>query len=130
MVHKTYIIPGLSNFIDKTVLSQYAPTSIKRIIAAGALAIYLQQNSNLVDVIINNPIFNGLGVSNDAGMVNIELIRDVLKSEINKAGFMRIKFPILGDVDFTSEDMDTLYASIMAISNTPQSISLPTKYEG
>lgn len=125
MVHKTYIIPGLSKFIDTSVLSQYPPTSLKRILAAGAISIYLQQNSGLIDLIISNPMFSGLRITDENGMVNIELVRDVLKSEINKAGYMRIKFPILGDVDFNANDMDTLYNSIMNLSNTPQSISPP-----
>jgi hypothetical protein len=125
MVHKTYIIPGLSRFIDTTVLSQYAPTSLKRIIAAGAISIYLQQNSGLIDQVISNPMFAGLKITDENNMVNIELVRDVLKTEINKAGYMRIKFPILGDVDFTADDIDVLYTSIMTISNPPQSITPP-----
>jgi hypothetical protein len=127
MVHKTYIIPGLSRFIDSSILSQYAPTSLKRILAAGAISIYLQQNSGLIDVILKNPMFAGLKIHDDTtGMINLELIRDVLKSEINKVGYARINLPILGNVDLTCEDMDTLYSNIMAISNTPQSINLPT----
>jgi hypothetical protein len=125
MVHKTYIIPGLSRFIDTTVLSQYAPTSLKRIIAAGAISIYLQQNSGLIDQVIANPMFAGLRLTDENNMVNIEIIRDVLKTEIKKAGYMRIKFPILGDVDFTADDIDVLYTSIMNISNPPQSITPP-----
>jgi hypothetical protein len=123
MVHKTYIIPGLSKFIDTTVLSQYPPTSLKRIIAAGAISIYLQQNSGLIDQVITNPMFAGLKITDEQNMVNIELVRDVLKTEINKAGYMRIKFPILGDVDFTADDIDVLYTSIMTISNPPQAIT-------
>lgn len=125
MVHKTHIIPGLSKFIDTTVLSQYAPTSLKRIIAAGAISIYLQQNSGLIDQVICNPMFAGLKIADEQNMVNIELVRDVLKTEINKAGYMRIKFPILGDVDFTADDIDVLYTSIITISNPPQSITPP-----
>lgn len=125
MVHKTYIIPGLSRFIDTTVLSQYAPTSLKRIIAAGAISIYLQQNAGLIDQVIANPMFAGLKITDENNMVNIELVRDVLKAEIKKAGYMRIKFPILGDVDFTADDIDVLYSSIMTISNPPQSINPP-----
>lgn len=125
MVHKSDIIPGLSKFLDTAVLSQYPPTSIKRIIAAGALALYLQQNSGLVESIISNPLFHGLGVATDDGMINIELIRDVLKHEITKAGYMRINFPMLGNVDFTSEDMDTLYSTIVSISAPPASVVSP-----
>ena len=119
MVYKSDIIPGLSKFLDTAVLSQYPPTSLKRILAAGGIALYLQQNSNIVDTVINNPLFHGLGVVTDDGMVNIEIIRDILKKEINKAGYMRIKFPMLGNVDFTSGDVDTLYSMIISISAPP-----------
>jgi hypothetical protein len=115
MVHKSSIIPGLSKFLDTSVLSQYPPTSLKRILSAGALALYLQQNSSIVDSITNNPMFSGLGISTDTGMIDIEALRDVYKNEINKAGFLRISFPIIGNVDFTSDDLDTLCRTIMSI---------------
>lgn len=123
MVHKTDIIPGLSKFLDESVLSHYSPTSLKRIAAAGAFAIYLKQNTSIVDTIINNPLFAGLGVVNSEGMIDIELLRDIYKEEISKAGFLRIHFPILGDVDFTKDDVDTLYRNIVAISSPPTSIN-------
>ena len=116
MVHKTYIIPGLSNFLDTTVLSHYPPTSIKRILAAGAISIYLSQNQSIVDTIITNPLFNGLKISNNEGMIDIDILRDVYKKEVEKAGFLRIHFPLLGDVDFTGDDVDTLYKCIMSMS--------------
>jgi hypothetical protein len=119
MVHKTSILPGLSAFIDQAVLSQYAPTSFKRIAAAGAIAIYLKQNSNIVDNILNNPVVTALHVTTEDGMINLETLRTIYKEEIHKAGFMRINFPILGNVDFTETDVDTLYQLIMSINNTP-----------
>jgi hypothetical protein len=116
MVHKTDIIPGLSKFIDANVLAHYPPSSLKRIAAAGAIALYLKQNTAIVDTVINNPLFSGLGVSTHDGMIDLDLLRDVYKNEITKAGFLRIHFPMLGDVDFTPEDVDALYAAIMSIS--------------
>jgi hypothetical protein len=118
MVHKSSVIPGLSQFLDSTVLSQYPPTSMKRIVAAGALALFLKQNSNVVDTILNNPMVSGLGVTNSSGMINLDLLRETFKSEIAKAGFMRINFPMLGDVDFTTEDLDALYNAIVSIDKT------------
>jgi hypothetical protein len=126
MVHKTSIIPGLSKFIDTAVLSQYAPTSLKRIVASGAVALYLKQNTSIVDNVINNPLFEGLGVSTDDGMIDLDILKDVYKSEINKAGFLRIHFPILGNVDFTSDDVDTLYRCIMSINSPVLAQSSPT----
>jgi hypothetical protein len=125
MVHKSSIIPGLSKFVDTAILSHYPPTSLKRIAAAGGLAIYLQ-NSNLIEKIIQNPMFEGLGVATPDGMINIELLKDVYKNEINKAGFMRVHFPILGDIDFTAADLDTLYECIVAKTPTPVSNNLGT----
>ena len=122
MIHKSYILPGLSQFIDKTVLSQYPPTSVKRILASGAIALYLNRKSDIVDTVLNNPMISSLGISTPDSMVDLEALRDVYKAEIAKAGFMRIHFPILGDVDFTAEDVDTLYRIIVSLSMPATSV--------
>jgi hypothetical protein len=119
MVHKSDIIPGLSKFLDATVLAQYPPTSLKRIAAAGALALYLNRNASIVDSIINNPVISELGVSNAEGMVDIDILKDVYKAEIARAGYLRISFPLLGDVDFTPEDVDVLHRYISEVSPPP-----------
>jgi hypothetical protein len=112
MVHKSSFIPGLSKFIDETILSHYPSNSMKRILMAGAVSLYLKQNENIVDTLASNPLFTGLGVVGTEGNINIESLRDALKSEIKKAGFMRLTIPFVGDIDFTPEDVDTLYKFI------------------
>lgn len=125
MVHKSDIIPGLSKFLDENVLAHYPPTSLKRIAAAGALALYLKRNTTVVDSIVGNPLFAGLGITNNEGMVDLDILRDVYKDEIEKAGFLRIHFPMLGDVDFTRDDVDALYRNIMAVSSPSMSVTTP-----
>jgi hypothetical protein len=85
---------------------------------AGAVSIYLKQNEGIVDTIMNNPLVSGLGVVNNDGMVDIEMLRDALKGEINKAGFMRLTLPIIGDIDFTPDDVDTLYRFVVESDST------------
>jgi hypothetical protein len=121
MVHKSNIIPGLSKFIDTNILSHYPPTSIKRIAAAGAIAIYLNQNMTVVDKILQHPMVEAMNLVNDQGMVNIEILRDVYKNEINKVGFLRMHLPLLGDVDFTSDDLDSLYRILQSLDATSTS---------
>jgi hypothetical protein len=113
MVHKSSIIPGISRLVDESILSHYPPTSMKRILMAGAVSLYLKQNENIVDNLANNPLFNGLGIMTKDGFIDIDAIRDTIQPEIKRAGFMRISIPIIGDVDFTSEDIDTLYRFIV-----------------
>jgi hypothetical protein len=126
MVHKSSVIPGISKFIDENVLAHYPPNSMKRIIMAGAVSLYLKQNEGIVDTLTSNSLFAGLGVVHDNGMVDIEPIRDALKNEISKAGFMRLSIPMVGDIDFTPEDIDALYKSIVE-ANTDKSVStIPT----
>ena len=117
MVHKSSLLPGISKFIDESVLSHYPATSMKRILMAGAVSLYLKQNEGIVDTITNNPLFSSLGVVHDNGMVDIDSVRDTLKSEIKKVGFMRLSLPMIGDIDFTTEDVDALYKFITE-SNT------------
>jgi hypothetical protein len=112
MVHKSSLIPGFSRFIDESVLAHYPATSMKRIIMAGAISLYMKKNEGIVDNLTSNPLFTGLGVIHDNGMIDLDPIRDTLKSEVNKAGFMRLSIPMVGDVDFTTEDIDALYRYI------------------
>ena len=118
MVHKTSIIPGLSKFVDNVILSHYSPTSMKRIVVAGGISLYLKQNQSMIDTLSSNPLVQGLGIVSEDGMVDIDAIREVIKSEIAKAGFMRVNIPIIGDVDFTSDDIDSLYRYILNQDNS------------
>ena len=133
MVHKSSIIPGLSRFLDENILSHYPPTSIKRVVIAGFTSLYLKQNERVVDTLISNPMFSALGVSDNNG---IDTIRDIMRSEISKAGFVRLTFPVIGDIDFTADDVNDLHRFITesnaqttnAINISNQSHSLG--YEG
>ena len=118
MVHKSSIVPGISKFIDENVLAHYPATSMKRIMMAGAVSLYLKQNEGLVDTISSNPLFSSLGVVHDNGMIELEPLRDALKYEINKAGFMRLNIPLVGAIDFTPEDADALYKYIVEANTT------------
>jgi hypothetical protein len=115
MVHKSNIIPGLSKFIDNDILSQYPPTSMKRIIGAGAAALFLKNNQNKI-----HSLLDALGIMSDDNMIDIESARDILKSEISKVGFMRITFPVIGDVDFTPDDLDKLYKYMISVDQPAQ----------
>lgn len=128
MVHKSSLIPGISKFIDENVLAHYPVTSMKRILMAGAVSLYLKQNEAIVDTLTSSPLIAGLGVTKDNGMLDLEPIRDTLKNEINKAGFMRISIPMVGDIDFTTEDVDALYRFIVdANSQTSSNNSITTQ---
>jgi hypothetical protein len=127
MVHRSSLIPGFSKFIDENILAHYPATSMKRILMAGAVSLYLKQGEGLVDSLLSNPLITTLGVAKSDGMVDIETIRDTLKQEVNKAGFMRVSIPMVGDIDFTPEDVDALYKFIVESNTQFNTISNPVK---
>ena len=112
MVHSTSIIPGLSNFLDNVVLSQFSPTSPKRIIGAGVLSLALKNADTTLQSLLQNPMVIGLGITTTNNLVDIDTLRVILKEQITKAGIMRITVPLLGNIDFTPEDVDSLYRYI------------------
>lgn len=113
MIHRSSIIPGFSKFIDENILAHYPATSMKRILMAGAISLYLKQGESLVDTLISNPLVTNLGIVKQDGMIDIDTVKETLKNEINKAGFMRVSVPMVGDIDFTPEDADALYKFIL-----------------
>jgi hypothetical protein len=126
MVHKSCIIPGVSRFIDENILAHYPINSMKRIMMAGAVSLYLKQNEGLVDTLTSNPLISSLGVVTSQGMVNLEPMRDAIKSEINKVGFMRINIPLVGAIDFTEDDVDALYKFIVEANTNTQTQKVAT----
>jgi hypothetical protein len=127
MVHKSSIIPGLSRFIDESILVHYPPTSMKRILIASGISLYLSGNEQVVDTLLANPIISTLGVSNSNGMIDIDKVRNAVRPEVEKAGFMRITVPVMGDIDLTVDDIDTLYRYITEVSNSSVTTSLPPR---
>ena len=126
MVHKSSLIPGFAAFIDEAVLSHYPPNSMKRIMMAGAVSLYLKQNEGLVDSLTSNPLFTSLGVVHDGGMIDLNTLRDTLKSEINKAGFLRVDIPMVGAIDFTADDADALFRFITDANNRLSAVPTQT----
>lgn len=125
MVHKSSIIPGLSKFIDENILVHYPPTAMKRILIAAGLSIYLKRGESVVDALIGSPLFTSLGVVHNGGMIDIDTIKEAVKTEVDKAGFMRVTLPVINDVDLTPEDIDALYKFVTeANTRTTQSISV------
>jgi hypothetical protein len=127
MVHKSSIIPGLSRFIDESILVHYPPTSMKRILIASGISLYLSGNEQVVDTLLANPIISTLGVSNSNGMIDIDKVRNAVRPEVEKAGFMRITVPVMGDIDLTVDDIDTLYRYITEASNSSVTTALPPR---
>jgi hypothetical protein len=127
MVHKSSVIPGISKFIDENVLAHYSPTSMKRILMAGGVSLYLKQNEGIVDTLTSNPLFTGLGVVHPNGMIDLDPLKDVLKNEIRKVGFMRLSFPVIGDIDFTVEDVDALYQFIQEANTQSKPSTTPVQ---
>lgn len=125
MVHKSSLIPGLSKFIDENILAQYSPNSMKRIMMAGAISLYLKQGESMVDTLTSNPLFTGLGVVHEGNMIDIDVLRDTLKAEVNKAGFVRLNIPFIGAIDFTSDDITALHKFIVEANTTQSHQSLP-----
>lgn len=113
MVQRSSLIPGISKFIDENVLAQYPANSMKRILMAGAVSLYLKQNERAIESLISSPAFTGFGVVREGNLIDLDPVRDVLRSEINKAGFMRVSIPFVGNIDFTPEDVDAVYKAIV-----------------
>lgn len=125
MVHKSSLIPGFSKFIDENILSQYSPNSAKRMVMAVATSLYLKRGESIVDTLISHPLIAPLGVVQNGGMIELEPIRDAFKYQVEQMGFVRMSFPVIGDIDFTKDDIDAIYRCILETNSQPVKASVP-----
>lgn len=114
MVHASSVIPGLSNFLDSVVLSQFPPTSPKRIISAGLLSLALKNADSFLEALMQSPMIKALGVVKENNLIDIDALKMVLREQISKVGVMRVTIPFIGNIDFTTEDVESLYRYIVS----------------
>lgn len=104
------LINGIVNYADNEVINNL-PTSGKWLLGAG-MGIMTAKVNDMVDSLLNNAMIKTMGIVDDEGMFDIDLIASNLRNSASKYGRMTIQIPLVGNLTFSESDIDSLRSYI------------------
>lgn len=111
MARAEQIERGLANWLDAELMPKLPQEGWQKVIVGTAMSIIIKRGGNLVRNLMRNPVVVALEIVDEADEIDLDLIRAELKNNIPDTG-MKVHLPMIGDITFRKNDVDTLYAHI------------------
>lgn len=106
MVTYQAVVKGISNFIDNEILKKLSGTS-KMLMGVG-MGVALKRSENIFNVLKNNSIIKILGIIDEQGNIDVEVLHDELKKQVEKEE-ITIDVPAIGILKLNAADVDKLF---------------------
>lgn len=94
------------NYADNEVINNL-PTIGKWLMGTG-IGITTAKIDDVVKALNHNAMAKKIGIIDDDGLFDLDLIAENLKKSANRYGKMTIQVPLVGQLTFSEEDVDTL----------------------
>ena len=105
MVTYQALVKGISTFIDKEILTKLSGTS-KMLMGIGA-GVAIKRSENIYEVLKNNSIMKMLGIIDQQGNIDIDILYEELKKQVEKEEIM-LDIPVIGLLKLNAGDVDKL----------------------
>lgn len=104
------VMNGLVMFVDAEIINKL-PTAGKWLLGSG-IAIATSKANEIAKFISENTIAMSMGIVDESGNFDVDLILDNMKKSANKYGKMSIQIPVIGKMTFSESDIDLLKSYI------------------
>lgn len=108
LVNADQIARGIANYFDAELAPQIE--GLKKWLARAAVATSASKVPELMEQY--KSVLDAAGVSAENGMVDADKVRDLFLEQARATGAVRQVFPVVGAINFTERDIDTLYRHI------------------
>lgn len=106
----TQVLNGLIAFADKEVIRKLNTTG-KWVLGTG-VAIATQNAEHVMEMMKDNALVNMLGIVDEDGRFDIDLLADALKDSASRYGNLSVQVPLVGTLTFSASDVDSAKAYI------------------
>ena len=103
---------GILDYIDKEFVEKL--DGLRKWAVLSAVGVYTGKSSAVADQILNHPIAKMMDLVDDKGMIDVDAVHTAMIKAAEKTGVVHQNIPLLGQVTFSKEDIETLYRCIMA----------------
>lgn len=111
MVSTTKAINGFVAFLDKEMMAKLPNGGLQKVAVGVISALAVKRGEMAMEKLKANTLAVGLGAFDENGDIDAELLKDVVRENIPDEG-IKMSLPIIGNMTFFKEDVDTLYRYI------------------
>ena len=112
MVSIDKIEKGIANYLDEELMPQLQSNGIEKVIVGTAASLFIRKSGTIIEGYKDNKLVKMLGIMDDDGNVDVDVLVEELKKNISKEG-IKIDVPVIGTLTFHKDDVDKLYDYIM-----------------
>ena len=111
MVSINEIEKGIAAYLDSEIMPQLPKEGFEKVLAGTALSLFIRRSGKILDSYKNNKAVLMLGLMDEEGNVDIDILAEELKKNIPNEG-MKIDIPLIGKMTFHKSDVDKLHECI------------------
>lgn len=112
MVPVNKIEKGIAAYLDAELMPRFQGNGLERVIVGTAASLAIRKSGTIINGYKDNKAVQMLGIMDDEGNVDVDILAEELKKNIGKDG-VKIDIPVIGTVTFRKEDVTKLYDYIM-----------------
>ena len=103
---------GVASYLDREFLEQYQADSVQKVMIGMGVSLLLRKKSQDARAFLMGDMGKELGLVDENGLIDLDLLRDTLKEQISDNG-VRYENRFVGAITFNKNDVDTLYNYIV-----------------
>lgn len=112
MVKASAISKGMVNFVDSELLPKIP--GLQKWIVGTVAGIVGKKADAIIENLSQNPLMKTLGIVDDNGNIDIEVIYNELSKQASKSPAV-LSIPMVGDIKLYADDVESLYRHIMEV---------------
>ena len=107
---------GFATFLDREMMNKLPEGSLQKTALGVTSGLMLKKGGDTLESLKENPFISTLGIFDENGYIDIDLLRDVIKQNMPDMG-LKLKLPMIGTLTVHKGDIDMLHKYI---SETPE----------
>lgn len=107
MVSVKNIEQGIASYLDAELMPQLQNNGLEKVFIGTAASLVIRKAGAIVEGYKDNKLVKMLGIMDEDGNVDIDVLAEEIKKNISKDG-VKIDIPIVGTMTFHKSDVDKL----------------------
>jgi hypothetical protein len=113
MISIDQIEKGVASYLDTELMPKLDDNKVQKVIAGTAIGILIRRFGNIAQTMSENSTIKMLGIVDDKGDVDIDIIKEELEKQIDDREGLPVELPMIGKMTFYKADVDKLYKHII-----------------